>query len=219
MSASSVTSPARSSLAAQAYEALRDRLIMLDIRPGSPLNESRLAQELGFGRTPVREALKRLEADHMVVTFPRRGTFATTVDITELAAVSEVRLVLEPLAARKAADDARPEIRAALRQMAEEIAALDPSSDRRTLLSYDLAVHRLIYRAAGNPHLETSLVRLDNLATRIWSMVLDRHLPIAGHITEHEALLDAVLSGDADRAAHLSAAHIVSFEATVRSVL
>ena len=76
---------------------------MLEIAPGDPLNEGQLAAELGFGRTPLREALKRLETDHLVVSYPRRGTFATIVDITELAAISEVRQLLEPLAARKAA--------------------------------------------------------------------------------------------------------------------
>src|SRR4051812_27552518 len=102
------------SLAEQAYRTLRDRLIMLDIAPGDPLNEAQLAAELVFGRTPLREALKRLETDHLVVSYPRRGTFATIVDITELAAISEVRQLLEPLAARKAALNTHPAVRAEL---------------------------------------------------------------------------------------------------------
>uniref|UniRef100_UPI0015F0CBDF GntR family transcriptional regulator n=1 Tax=Pseudonocardia pini TaxID=2758030 RepID=UPI0015F0CBDF len=95
------------SLADRAYAAIRDRLVMLEIRPGDPLNDDRLAAELGTGRTPVREALKRLEGDRLVVAYPRRGTFATAVDITDLSHLSEVRLALEPLAARSAARDAR----------------------------------------------------------------------------------------------------------------
>ncbi|NKX52234.1 GntR family transcriptional regulator, partial [Arthrobacter deserti] len=75
-----VQSPAQagghSSLAGVAYEAIRERLLTLDIRPGDPLNDEALARKLGFGRTPVREALKRLEVDRLVVTYPRRGTFA-----------------------------------------------------------------------------------------------------------------------------------------------
>ena len=68
------------SQAEAAYRQLRDKLIMLEIRPGEPINDGQLAAELGFGRTPVREAIKRLEVDHLVVSYPRRGTFATTVD-------------------------------------------------------------------------------------------------------------------------------------------
>src|SRR5437763_11184154 len=74
-------SAAATSLADKAYVAIRDRLIMLDIRPGEPIDDGDLARELGVGRTPVREALKRLEGDRLVVSFPRRGTFATGMDI------------------------------------------------------------------------------------------------------------------------------------------
>ena len=91
------------SLAERAYRAIRDRLVMLDIRPGAPINEDQLAQSLGVGRTPVREALKRLQYERLITTYPRRGTFATDVNITDLAHISEVRQELEPLAAAQAA--------------------------------------------------------------------------------------------------------------------
>ena len=85
------------SYADQAYERVLDRLVMLDIRPGEPIDDDRLATEFGFGRTPVREALKRLERERLVVAFPRRGTFATAVDMTDLADISEIRKQLEPI--------------------------------------------------------------------------------------------------------------------------
>ncbi|MET3921569.1 GntR family transcriptional regulator [Arthrobacter sp. UYEF20] len=213
------------SLAERAYRHLRDRLIMLEIRPGEAINDGQLAAELGIGRTPVREALKRLESDHLVVSYPRRGTFATTVDITELADVSDVRELLEPLAARRAATNASPDMRAELRNVARTIGAIDakPADKRddimRELMRYDLTVHRLIYRAAGNPHLEDTLIRYDNLATRIWCLVLDKVPSVTGHITEHVELLEAIADGDADRAGQLALAHVSSFEQAVRSVL
>ena len=219
MSSQDVVADEGLSLAEQAYRTLRDRLIMLDIAPGAPINEARLAAELGFGRTPLREALKRLETDHLVVSYPRRGTFATIVDITDLAAISDVRQVLEPLAARSAAMNPHAGIRLELEEVATAIESLDIGKDRRELMQYDLDVHRLIYRAAGNHHLEESLIRLDNLATRIWCLVLDRLPSISGHISEHVNLLRAILAGDADRAAKLAAEHIDHFERTVRSVL
>ncbi|TJY67532.1 GntR family transcriptional regulator [Arthrobacter sp. CAU 1506] len=208
------------SLAEQAYRALRDKLIMLDIRPGAPINDGQLAAQLGFGRTPVREALKKLEIDHLVISYPRRGTFATIVDITELAAVSELRRVLEPLAARKAAESAGEEMRAELSQLARDIEKLgDDRPGKHDLMRYDLSVHRAIYRAAGNPHLEDTLIRLDNLATRIWCLVLDKVPSVTGHITEHVQLLDSIVDGDAGRAAGLALEHITSFEKTIRTVL
>ncbi|WP_026550281.1 GntR family transcriptional regulator [Arthrobacter sp. Br18] len=208
------------SLAERAYRDIRDRLIMLDIRPGAPIDDRQLSQDLGVGRTPVREALKRLETDHLVISYPRRGTFATIVDITELADVSELRRVLEPLAASKAAMVATDEVRSQLDLLARDIGSrAGRLEDKRGLMEYDLDVHRLIYRAAGNPHLEDTLIRLDNLATRIWCLVLDKVPSVSGHIDEHVDLLVAIAGGDADRAAALALEHITSFERTIRAVL
>lgn len=212
---------AQLSLAERAYRELRDRLIMLDIRPGEPINDGQLATALGIGRTPVREALKRLEMDHLVVSYPRRGTFATIVDITALADVSELRRALEPLAARKAALSANARMREDLAALADDIQRLEDNGpgSANDLMRYDLDVHRSIYRAAGNPHLEETLIRLDNLATRIWCLVLDKVPTVAGHITEHVQLLKAIVDGDAGQAADLALEHITSFEETIRKVL
>jgi DNA-binding GntR family transcriptional regulator len=207
------------SLAEQAYRHLRDRLIMLDIRPGEAINDGKLAAELGVGRTPVREALKRLESDHLVVSYPRRGTFATVVDITELADVSELREALEPLAARRAAQLATPALRSEIRDTAAAIAQMGAEDDPYDLMRYDIKVHRLIYRAAANPHLEDVLVRYDNLATRIWCMVLEKVPSVAEHISQHVELLEAVANGDPDRAGELALEHVTSFEQAIRNVL
>lgn len=217
---SEATAQAALPLSEQAYRQLRDQLIMLEIRPGDAINDSALAVKLGIGRTPVREALKRLESDHLVVSYPRRGTFATRVDITELADISEIRELLEPLAARRAAQTATPGMRARLRDLAADIASSGPGgTDQLSLMRYDIMVHRQIYAAAANPHLEDVLIRYDNLATRIWCLVLDKIPSVAGHIIEHVELLNAIADGDAELSARLALAHVTSFEKTIRSVL
>ena len=208
------------SLASHAYQRIKDRLIMLDIRPGDPINDVGLAAELGVGRTPVREALKRLETDHLVVSYPRRGTFATVVDVTELGAISDIRQLLEPHAARRAAENASPSLRAELRRTAEQIRDLVVvDGDRTTFISEDMAIHKLIYRATGNPHLEDVLVRYDNLATRIWCLVIDKLPDLAEHVLEHSILLEAIAAGDGDTAASLALEHVTSFERAIRRVL
>ena len=207
------------SLAERAYRHLRDRLIMLDIRPGEAINDGKLAAEMGIGRTPVREALKRLESDHLVVSYPRRGTFATVVDITELADVSELRESLEPRAARRAAKLATPALRAELRETAAAIGRMGSTDGPYDLMRYDITVHRLIYRAAANAHLEDVLIRYDNLATRIWCMVLEKVPAVSEHISEHVELLETIADGDADRAGKLALEHVTSFEQAIRSVL
>jgi len=217
-----VPAAASLSLADRAYLELRDWLITLQIAPGEPIDDVAVATHLEMGRTPVREALKRLEEDHLVVAFPRRGTFATGVDIADLGHINEVRLALEPLAARQAAVRADAGLRA---ELAELVARLESPevdaalADRTALMQLDLEVHRSIYRGAGNPHLESVLVRLHNLATRIFCLVLARLPHVADHVGEHAALLRAIAEGDADQAAELTRAHVEGFERAVRAVL
>ena len=212
--------PSPLSLADRAYLALRDRLITLQIRPGEPIDDSQIARELEVGRTPVREALKRLENDRLVIAYPRRGTFATSVDITDLAHINEIRLQLEPLAARRAAERATAVQRAELRELIARIEASDERpGDRTDLMRLDLTVHRAIYRAAGNLHLEDVLIRYHNLATRIFCLFLGRLPNVVDHVNEHAPLLTAIVSGDADRAAELAREHVTGFEAGVRAVI
>lgn len=203
----------------RAYEIVRERLVMLDIRPGEPINDERLGAELGVGRTPVREALKRLERDRLVVAYPRRGTFATTVDMTDLADISEIRKQLEPSAAARAARAATAEARNRLSALAAGIAQIDDADDPREVLRRDVHVHREIYRASGNPHLEQILVGLDAHATRIWCLFLDRLPDVAGHVREHITLMEAIVAGDEAAAAELTLAHVTGFEAAIRAVL
>jgi DNA-binding GntR family transcriptional regulator len=212
---------APASLADRAYLAIRDQLIMLDIQPGEPIDDDQLAASLGVGRTPIREALKRLEGDRLVVSYPRRGTFATGLDLADLAHVSEIRVQLEPLAARRAAERAPRATRAELDELAARIEAMDFGRiDRTELMRWDVSVHRAIYRAASNPHLEDVLIRYDNLATRIHCMFLDRLSTTDMQVVaEHVALLRAIAAGDADRADDLARQHVLGFERAIRAVI
>ncbi|BBX84208.1 GntR family transcriptional regulator [Mycolicibacterium aubagnense] len=203
----------------RAYDIVRERLVMLDIRPGEPINDDRLAAKLGFGRTPVREALKRLERDRLVVAYPRRGTFAAAVDMTDLADISEIRKLLEPTAAARAARIAAPDARTRLTALSRAIAGIEDTDDPREILRHDVHVHREIYRASGNPHLEQILVGLDAHATRIWCLFLDRLPGVAGHVREHIELLEAIVGGDEGTAAALTMAHVCGFEAAIRALL
>ncbi|MCT1920852.1 GntR family transcriptional regulator [Brevibacterium luteolum] len=219
--------PEVSSLAERAYVRLRDALVMLDIAPGEPIREANLAAEFGIGRTPLREALKRLESEHLVVSYPRRGTFATQVEIADLVDISELRSILEPVAARRAAACQDPQLRSQLAALAAEAAAIDTSGaistaaavDARGLLEFDTRVHRTIYTAAGNPHLSETLIRLDSLATRIWCVLALRLRGVSQHVGEHAELLAAILDGDGERAAGLAAEHVSHFETMVRTAL
>ena len=206
------------SLAEYAARTLRDRIVLVEIEPGAPLDDEAFGRELGIGRTPVREAIKLLEAERLVTVFPRRGTFVAPIELTDLAELSAIRAELEPLAAARAARLATDPDRAHLRTLVADLAHLDAASPARELLRHDLAVHRALHTASGGRHLLETLTRLGNLSTRMWVVLGDR-LDVAGHIGEHVDLLTAVIEHDAGRAAAIARHHVQSFEDMVRAAL
>src|SRR3954471_17973760 len=105
----------------RAYLAIRGLIVSLGLRPGAVIDERELMQQLGLGRTPVREALRRLAQERLVEVFPRRGMFVTEVDARDLARLCEVRLALEPEAARLAAERATQADLAELRVVLGEL--------------------------------------------------------------------------------------------------
>lgn len=209
------------SLADRAYREIQDLLVRLAIRPGAPINEEDLCLRLGLGRTPVREALKRLEHERLVVAYPRRGTFATEINVTDLTHIFEVRAVIEPAAAASAARHATAADRAAFRALAGELAsaAAELAGRPGELMTLDLRVHRAIYAATHNPYLEDTLVRYGNLATRIWCLFLDRLADMAAHVAEHRQLLQVLADGDAGQAAEIARRHVIEFDKAIRAVI
>ena len=202
------------SLADQAYHAIRGLIVSLELAPGAVIDERQLVERLAIGRTPVREALRRLAQERLVEVYPRRGMFVTGVDVRELARLSEVREVLEPEAARLAAERATDADR---RELGALLAELDTAGGE--LMDLDERIHRAVYRAAHNDLLEATLEQYYVLALRIWSMALDRAHDLGEAVEEHRALLEAIRSGDAERAADTMRAHVQNFEQAMHRVL
>lgn len=209
----------RELLADRAYVELRDRIVTLRIPPGAPIDEDQLGRELQMGRTPVREAIKRLALENLVTVFPRRGTFASEINITDLAHISDVRGQLEGHAAYRAAQRITPGQRAELEQLLEELTNSKGSDDVEGLMALDAEVHRFIYRCAGNPYLEETLGRYFNLSLRIWHLVLDRLPHLFTRVHEHVELLRAIANGEGEHARSIVAEHIATFEQEIRAVL
>ena len=206
-------------LADRAYTELRNRIVTLQIPPGAPIDEDLLGQELEMGRTPVREAIKRLALENLAAVFPRRGTFASDINITDLADISDVRGQLEGHAAYRAAQRITDGQQGELASLLEELGESRESDDLEELMDLDARVHRFVYRCAGNPYLEQTLTRYFNLSLRIWHLVIDRIPDLFARVHEHDELLHAIAAGDADRARSILSDHIATFEREIRAVL
>jgi DNA-binding GntR family transcriptional regulator len=202
----------------EAYARLLERIVSLDMPPGSVVNEARLREELKIGRTPIREALQRLARENLVRSIPHRGTFVTDVNITDLARITEVRVVLESHAARLAAEKLTRADRDAMAQLLE-LLGRGQVTDQRDLMHLDQKIHRLVYRAAHNPFLESTLERYFNLSLRLWYLVLDRQVGLRQAVDEHVEILQAVLAGDGELAETTMRNHVIGFEREIRKVL
>jgi DNA-binding GntR family transcriptional regulator len=214
-----VTRLPSASLSERAYGEIRDRIINLELEPGAPLAEEELMEALDLGRTPVREAIKRLELESLVVIYPRRGTFVSEIQMTDLAAISEVRKEIEGYAAELAAARFAAERDGQeLKDLRQRLSRLD-GGDVEAMMNLDADVHRFIYRVAGNRYLEETLTRYFNLSFRIWRLSMRTRPGIDFSVAEHERLLGAVEQGAAAEARKVARRHVIDFEKEMRAVL
>ena len=199
-----------------AYLRIRDLIVSLELPPGSIVNEPELMERLGLGRTPVREALRALAQEGLVEVYPRRGMFVSSVDVGDLASLSEVRAVLESHAARLAAQRATEAERGEAAALIEE---LDGTTGARDLIALDQRIHRHVYRCTHNPFLEKSLTEYYVLTLRIWFLALDRIARLDEAVREHRELMAAIRDGDATRAEDAMRRHVLGFERAIRETL
>ena len=211
--------PDGASLAEKAYVLLRDRIVTLDMPPGSAINEDALMHELAMSRTPIREAVIRLARDNLVTIVPRRQTIVSEVRIGHLAQISEVRAELEGFAAALAAERFTGGDADELHGLLHDLDLLAESGDYDELIELDRKVHALVYRICRNSFLEGDLSRYYYLSLRIWLLVLERVARLNEAVREHRELLLAIERGDASAAADVAREHVNGFEAEIRRVL
>lgn len=202
----------------EAYARILDRIVRLEMPPGSVVNEALLREQLKIGRTPIREALQRLARENLVRSVPHRGTFVTDVNISDLARITEVRMVLEAHAAKIAAEKLGTADRTALQVLLEELER-SRITGQRDLMQLDQRIHLAIYRAARNPFLAATLERYFNLSLRLWYLVLDRDVHLREAVEQHVELMRAILAGDGELAATIMRRHVTNFEREIRRVL
>jgi DNA-binding GntR family transcriptional regulator len=203
--------PAARLIAERAYFELRDRIVTLRLPPGSALVEDGLMRELKIGRTPLREAIKRLALENLVEVRPRRGTYVTEVNVADIVHITEVRAELEGHAAQLAAMRMDDQRRGEAEALLSELEELDPQ-DSAALMQIDERVHRIAWEAAGNPYLLDTLEGYFALSLRIWYLVLDRVPGLWTAVHDQRDMIQALLTRDGPRARALMREHILAFQ-------
>lgn len=205
------------SLSAQAYDRIRRMIERLQLAPGDVVREDVLQRELGIGRTPIREALQRLDRDQFVTVIPRRGMLVAPIDVSELSLLYETRALMEPYAARLAATRGSEAHWAQMRAALDEAATI--GDDDAALLDIDRRCHEITWAASGNRFLTDTLDVLYAQSDRVWHMYLADVADMRHAVDEHGAILAAMERGDADGAASLVEAHVRSFDDQVRAAV
>lgn len=207
------------SLRDQAYKRIRHKIVSLELPPGSTIDETLLRESLELGRTPIREALLRLSEEQLVTIIPRRGMFVSDIRIKDLRQLYEVRVVLEPLGVRLAGQRGTPQDWARMEQTLNSLPEEGAPDENVRLIEIDELCHTVIYEAAGNIFLNTTLSTLYALSLRLWYYFLKEIGTMRSAILEHRLMLEALQSGEIDRAADLMARHITTFQEEIQAAM
>ncbi len=198
------------------FHSLRKAILEGILQPGERLMEIHLAGELGVSRTPVREAIHKLEQEGLVITYPRRGAVVAQITRKDLEDALEVRAALEELSVRKAAECITPQQLRALKRAAADFEMCTKSGDVTASAQADVAFHEIISEASGNQRLISLLYNLRGQLYRYRMENLKDPDSYAGLIAQHALLYEAMEKGDADLAARTLKEHIA---AQKRSIL
>jgi DNA-binding GntR family transcriptional regulator len=203
----------------KAYAQIEEQIVTLQLPPGTVLSELVLADRLGIGRTPIREALHRLSRDGLVNILPRRGVLVSEIDLRSQLRLLEVRRELERLMARAAAERATEEERAQFAEIAKGMQRASDSEDDISFMRLDQQMNSLISLAARNEFASRSMGLMHGLSRRFWYQHYKQaaDLPLCARL--HAAVAGAIADRDPDRAAAASDRLIEYIESFARSTL
>lgn len=191
-----------------AYEELRKRIVSGDFPMGFRLNEVHLAADLGVSRAPVREAVRRLSEEGLVMERPHQGAIVRELDATALVDLYNVRAAIEPVAIRLATRrgaDTRP-----LRALVDRMAAAAKSGDYSLVARHELDFHSTICNSSGNQILIGIFRGLEGLVLMGLALDDSGYPDLEEVAREHEPLIAAIESGDENAAAETMTAHVMS---------
>jgi DNA-binding GntR family transcriptional regulator len=190
------------------YDGLRAAITGGQLEPNSPLVEEQLARQFGVSRTPVREALLRLESEGVALRVPRRGLVVRALSEHEVREVYAVRAALEALAGRWAASEALPSDIAHLRWINQRLREAMSAGDTSRIPLLTNEFHQALGAAAHNGMLSRFIMQCQDWTRRVGTSTVALPARTASAVDEHERLIDAIEAGDAEAAERLAREHI-----------
>ena len=196
-------------------ETLRNAIVSGILQPGERLMEIQVAEELGVSRTPVREAIRKLELEGFVVMIPRRGTYVSDLSIKDINEVYEVRTALDVLAAELAAERITEEELEEMERLLVEIGEYIEIYDMDKIVEADSKFHDILYRASRNERLVGIINNLREQLTRFRSLSMSYPGRLKDMLGEHTRLVEALGQRNVALAKNLAGEHMANAEQTL----
>lgn len=196
-------------------ESLRDAIRRGVLKPGERLMEIQLAEELGVSRTPVREAIRKLELEGYVVMMPRRGTYVANMSIRDISEIFEIRTALESLSNGLAAERITPEELEHLQRLLVMISSYIETKDMDKIVETDIEFHDLLYHAARNSRLVGIISNLRDQLTRFRTLSMSYPGRLEATLDEHRTIVEAIAQGDGRAAKKAAEKHMENSEKTL----
>ena len=196
-------------------ETLRDAIRRGVLKPGERLMEIQLAEELGVSRTPVREAIRKLELEGYVIMMPRRGTYVANLSIRDVNEVFEIRTSLESLASGLAAERITDEELDHLQRLLVQIGMYIEQGDIEKIVEVDTEFHGLLYQASRNQRLIGIISNLREQLTQFRKTSMSFPGRLKATLEEHRAIVDAIAQGDVKAAQTAAEHHMEKSEQTL----
>lgn len=201
------------------FESLREAIINGQLRPGERMMEIQLAEEMGVSRTPVREAIRKLELEGLVVMIPRKGAYVAGLSLKDIADVFEIRRALEGLAAELAADRISEDELEKLERYLVIIAEQIEAGDLQKVVEVDTDFHTLLYQASRNQRLTQIINNLREQIQRFRTTSLSYPGRMKTALEEHRKIVEAISSRDGDQARRSAQEHIENAENSMMSMI
>ncbi|HOJ77242.1 MAG TPA: GntR family transcriptional regulator [Bacillota bacterium] len=201
------------------FETMREAIINGQLRPGERMMEIQLAEEMGVSRTPVREAIRKLELEGLVVMIPRKGAYVAGLSLKDIADVFEIRRALEGLAAELAADRITDQELENLERYLVKISEEIECGDLNKVVEIDTDFHTLLYQASRNSKLTQIINNLREQIQRFrtTSLSLPGRMRVA--LDEHRKIVEAISSRDGELARKIAQEHIENAENSMMSMV
>ena len=197
------------SLATQVFEKLEEDIITGVYPRGEILTELKLVEQLGVSRTPIREALRRLEQERLIAE-SGKGSVVLGITMEDLVDIMDIRQRIEGLAAYYAARNLKEEGKQELQHISDLQDFYYKKHDIENLRKMDDRFHNAIYQLCDRPVLRDTLIPLHRKAQRYRRISIEDKNRSSKSIQEHKAICNAIVSGDADLASRLITEHIAS---------